>query len=38
MTTKKKEITEMVKYRTVDVGGIDFFYREAGDPEDPTSA
>ena len=26
----------MVKYRTVDVEGIDVFYREAGDPEDPT--
>jgi len=26
----------MVKYRTVDVEGIEVFYREAGDPADPT--
>lgn len=31
----EKEITEMVKYRTVDVEGIDVFYREAGDPANP---
>lgn len=26
----------MIKYRTVDVEGVDVFYREAGDPADPT--
>src|ERR1700678_3463989 len=25
-----------VHYRTVDVGGVEIFYREAGDPKSPT--
>src|SRR5215813_2992132 len=32
MTTKD---TERVRYRTANVGGLDIFYREAGDPKNP---